>query len=63
MIVGSNSNAVTCVVPVSGNEFLDLQTTIEFRFTLKCLSDMIITYNEVSYLADSKMLLIFAIYC
>ena len=34
---------------VSSKEFLNIQTTIECRFTLKRLRDMIRTYNHHTY--------------
>ena len=34
-------------MPVSSKEFLDIQATIECRFTLKHLRDMIITYKQI----------------
>ena len=36
-----------CCEPVSSKEFLHIQATIEFRFTLKCIGDMIITYSQM----------------
>ena len=33
--------------PVSSKEFLDIQATIECRFTLKCVRDMIRTYGNI----------------
>ena len=33
------------IVPVSSNEFLDIQATIECGFTLKRVRDMIRTYS------------------
>ena len=35
------------VLPVSSKEFLDIQATIECRFTLKWVRDMIITYSQM----------------
>ena len=35
------------MVPVSSKEFLDIQATIECRFTLKLVRDMIITYSQM----------------
>ena len=34
------------IAPVSSKEFLDIQATIECRFTLKCVLGMIITYSR-----------------
>ena len=34
-------------MPVSSNELLDIQATIECRFYLKCVRDMIITYSQM----------------
>ena len=36
------------MAPVSNREFLDIQATVECRFTLKRLRDMIITWSQVS---------------
>ena len=33
--------------PVSGQEFLDIETTVECRFTLKWARDMMITYSQI----------------
>ena len=33
------------IAPVSSKEFLDIQATMESRFTLKLVRDMIITYS------------------
>ena len=49
VVVGSNLVAVTQtsdIAPVSNEEFLDIQATIECRFTLKCVRDLIITYSH-----------------
>ena len=49
MVVGSTPIAATSTsdfAPVSNKEFLDIQATIESRFTLKRLRDMIRTYNS-----------------
>ena len=49
MIVSSNPVAITYtsdIAPVLSKEFLDIQATIECRFTLKSVRDMIITYIE-----------------
>ena len=35
------------MAPVSSKEFLAIQATIDCRFTLKLVRDMIITYNEI----------------
>ena len=48
MVVGSNPVAVTSpsdFAPASSKEFLDIQATIECRFTLKRVRDMIKTYR------------------
>ena len=45
----SNLVAVTAtsdIAPVSRKDFLDIEATIECRFTLKCVCDMIITYSQ-----------------
>ena len=34
------------IAPVLSKEFLDVQATIECRFILKCVCDMIITYSQ-----------------
>ena len=52
MVVGSNPVDVTLtsdVVPVSSKEFLNIQATIERRFTLKRVYDMIVTYNNNNF--------------
>ena len=49
VVVGSNPVAFTQTsvnVPVSSKLFLDVQGTIECRFTLKCVSDIILTYSH-----------------
>ena len=49
MVVSSIPVAVTYtsdIVLVSSKEFLDIQATIESRFTLKVIRDMIITYSQ-----------------
>ena len=49
MVVGSNPVAATYtsdVVSVLSRRFLDIHTTTECRFTLKCVRDMIITYSQ-----------------
>ena len=35
------------IVPVSSKEFLDIQETIEYGFTLECVRDMIRTYSQL----------------
>ena len=35
------------MAPVSSKEFLDIQTTIEYRFTRKRVRDMIITHSRL----------------
>ena len=35
--------------PVSSKEFLDIQETIKYRFTLKRVRDMIITYTQMHH--------------
>ena len=37
------------IAPVSSKEFLDIQATIEYKFTLKRVLDMIITYNQTHF--------------
>ena len=52
MVLGSNLVAVSQIsdiAPVSSKEFLDIQATIECRFSLKCVRDMIITYEFVVF--------------
>ena len=49
VVVDSSPVAVTktsSIAPVSSNEFLDIEVTIWWRFTLKRVRDMIITYIE-----------------
>ena len=36
------------IAPISSKDFLDIQATIECDFTLKCVRDMIRTYNLFS---------------
>ena len=36
------------IAPVLSKEFLEIQTTIECRFTLKCILDMIITSSQLN---------------
>ena len=36
---------LVCIVPVSNNEFLDIQVPIECRFTLKRVCNMIRTHS------------------
>ena len=38
-------------MPVSSNEVLEIQATMEFRFTLKRVRDMVITYSQMPSLA------------
>ena len=48
MVLGSNLVTVTYtsdIATVSSKEILDIQATIECRFTLKCVRDIIITYS------------------
>ena len=48
VVVSSNPVAVTYtldIAPVSSKELLDIQATIECRFTLKRVLGIIITYN------------------
>ena len=50
MVLGSNPVAVTSTsdfVPASSKEFLDIQATIESRFTLKRVRGMARTYNQM----------------
>ena len=50
MVVGSIPVAVTETsdfAPALSKEFLDIQATIECRFTLKCVRDMIRTYSQM----------------
>ena len=35
------------IAPVSSKEFLDIQATVECRFTLKRVRDMTITYSQM----------------
>ena len=52
MVVGSIPVDVTetsDVVSVSSKEFLNIQATIERRFTLKRVRDIIITYNYKNF--------------
>ena len=37
------------IAPVFSKEFLDIQATIEGKFTLKHVRDMIITYNQMHH--------------
>ena len=49
MVVGLNPVAITQtsdMAPVLSQEFLDIQATIECRFTLKLVRDMIITCSH-----------------
>ena len=48
--MGSNSVAVTETLEIASalnKEFLDIQATTECRFTLECVRDVIITYNQM----------------
>ena len=50
LFVASNPVSViwtSDIAPVSRKEFLDIQATIESRFTLKLIRDMIITYSQI----------------
>ena len=50
MVLGSNPVAATWtsdIAPVWSKEFLDNQATIERRFTLKRVRDMIRTYSQL----------------
>ena len=50
MVVGSNTVAVTQILdiaPLSSKNFLEIQATIECRFTLKRVRDMIRTYGQM----------------
>ena len=40
-------------MPVSSKEFLNIQSTIERRFTLKRVRDMIVTYNNKNFMQVS----------
>ena len=42
-------NLHSLVAPVSSKDFLDIQTTMECRFHLKRLCDMIITYRQMHH--------------
>ena len=48
------------IAPVSSKEFLDIQATIEYRFTVNRISDMIIIYNQMhhtdKYSQDSSII-------
>ena len=51
MVVGSSPVAVTLTsdfVPASSKEFLDVQTAVECRFTLKGVRDMTRAYRQIS---------------
>ena len=51
MVVGSSPVAVTLTsdfAPASSKEFLDIQTTVECRFTLKGVRDMTRAYRQIS---------------
>ena len=48
MVVGPSPVADTStsdIAPVSNKEFLDAQATIKCGFTLKCVRDILRTYN------------------
>ena len=50
MVGDSNPVAVTYTLdtaPVSSKAFLDIQTNIDCRFTLKCVRDMTRTYSQM----------------
>ena len=50
MVEGSIPVAVALMsdfAPASSKEFHDFQAVIECRFTLKCVRDMIRTYNQI----------------
>ena len=50
VVLGSNPVALTSpsdFAPASSKEFLDIQTTIECGFTLKCVHDMTRTYSQM----------------
>ena len=50
MVLGSNPVAVTSpsdFAPASGKEFLDIQATIEYGFTLERVRDMTRTYSQL----------------
>ena len=44
-------------MPVLSKEFLDIQATIECRFTLKCVRDMIRTYSQLDAGSLNKALI------
>ena len=49
VVVCSNPVAVTKtsdIAPVPSKEFFDIQATVECRFTLRRVRDMIITYSQ-----------------
>ena len=35
------------IAPVSSKEFFDIQATREYRFTLKRVRDMVVTYSQM----------------
>ena len=37
------------MAPASSKEFLDIQATVEYGFTLKLVRDMIKTYNQIYF--------------
>ena len=50
MVLSSNPVAVTetsDMAPVLSKEFLDIQASMKYRFTLKLVHDMITTYNTM----------------
>ena len=58
MVVGSNPVAVTLVsdiAPVSSMRFFNIQTTIECRFTLKGVRNMIITCSQYPFCLRKKL--------
>ena len=46
---GGSPDLLRDIAPVLSRKFLDIQTTIECRFTLKDVRDMILTYNQLSF--------------
>ena len=51
MVMSSNPVAVTStsdIAPILSKEFLDIQATTEYRFTLKRVRDVIMTYRHVA---------------
>ena len=50
--MGSNPIAgtkISDIAPVSSKEFLVIQATMEYRFTLKRVHDTTITYNQMHH--------------